>query len=277
MVVVGSAARYVVPQRPLRPRIAHYFRILRVLARTEFKLKYAGSVLGYAWSLIRPLLYFAVLWVVFARLFKTSVPRFPLYLISGITLYTFLADAVSLTLPSIVARGAVLRRIAFPSLLIPLATTTTALMTFLLNSIAVLVFFFASGVGPELGWFLIVPLVVELYVFVLGLALVGSTLYVRFRDVAQIWDVLAPLLLFSTPIMYPTSILPPWAREVIAFSPLAQVVQDSRRLMLGNDPRIASLFAAPESRIYPILIAIAVLCVGLWLNRSKAPRFPELV
>ena len=277
MHAVGNAARYVVPQRPLRWRLAHRSRILHVLARTEFKLKYAGSVLGYAWSLVRPLLYFAVLWVVFARLFKTTIPHFPLYLISGTTLYTFLADAVSLTLPSIVARGAMLRRIAFPSLLIPLATTTTALMTFLLNSIVVVVFFLASGVGPHPEWLLIVPLVIELYAFVLGLALLCSTLYVRFRDVAQIWEVLAPLLLFSSPIMYPISILPSWAREVIAFNPLTQVIQDSRRLLLGSDPRVASLFVSSESRIYPILIALAVLCLGLWLQRSKAPRFPEFV
>jgi ABC-2 type transport system permease protein len=274
---VGKVARYVAPQRPLRRRLAHYSRILRVLTRTEFKLKYAGSALGYAWSLVRPLLYFGVLWVVFARLFKSTIPRFPLYLISGITLYTFLADAVSSTLPSIVSRGAVLRRIAFPSLLIPLATTATALITLALNLIVVVAVFLGSGVGPRPEWLLVIPLVIELYLFVLGLALICSTLNVWLRDVAQIWDVLVPLLLFSTPIMYPISILPPWAREAIAFSPLAQVVQDTRDLLLGNDPRLAGLFVSSESRIYPILIAVAVFCLGIWLHRSKSPRFPEFV
>ncbi len=274
---MGPTERYVAPQRPLRGRLAHYRRILGVLTRTEFKLKYAGSALGYAWSLFRPLLYFGVLWVVFSRLFKSTIPHFPLYLISGITLYTFLADAVSGALPSIVSRGGVLRRIAFPSLLIPLATTATALITLALNMTVALAVFLASGIEPRPEWLLVIPLVVELYLFVLGLALICSTLNVWLRDVAQIWDVVVPLLLFSTPIMYPISILPPWAREATAFSPLAQVVQDTRDLLLGDDPRLAALFVSSESRVYPILIALAVLCVGLWLHRRKSPRFPELV
>jgi ABC-2 type transport system permease protein len=248
-----------------------------VLTRTEFKLKYAGSALGYAWSLLRPLLYFGVLWVVFSRLFKQTIPHFPLYLFSGITLYTFLADGVSSTLPSIVSRGAVLRRIAFPSLLIPLATTVTALVTLALNLVVVFAVFLGNGVGPRPEWLLVIPLVLELYVFVLGLALIFSTLNVWLRDIAQIWDVVVPLLLFSTPIMYPISILPSWAREVIAFSPLAQVVQDARDSLLGDDPRLAGLFASSESRAYPILIAFAVLGLGLWLHKRKSPRFPESV
>jgi ABC-2 type transport system permease protein len=271
-----AAAQYIAPRRPLREQIEYHVRVFRVLARTEFKLKYAGSALGYVWSLARPLLYFAVLWVVFGRLFKSTIPRFPVYLVIGVALYTFLGDAVSSALPSIVQRGAVLRRIAFPSLLIPLATTTSALTTFVFNCVGVGIFVGASGVQPRLQWVLLLPLVLELYLFVFGVALICATLYVRFRDVGQIWEVLSSVLFFSSPVMYPITILPGWAREVIAFNPLVQIMQDSRELLLGRDPRLAGLLGIAENRVFPIAIALGLLCFALWLHRRNAARLPEL-
>lgn len=199
---------YLAPRPPLRERIAYRARVLSVMSRTEFKLKYAGSVLGYVWSLAKPLMYFTVLWLVFGNLFQTGIRRYPLYLLVGIVLYTFVADAVTATIPSIVSRGAMLRRIAFPPLVIPLASNVTAAMTFVANSLAIVVFIAASQITPRLQWLLLLPLLLELYVFVLGLSLLAATLFVRFRDIGQIWEVGSSLLFFSSPIMYPVTILP---------------------------------------------------------------------
>ncbi len=273
---MGRSASYVIHQAPLGDRVRYRLRIVRVIARTEFKLKYAGSVLGYFWSLAKPLLYFSVLWVVFGHIFRTDVPHFPLYLLIGIVLYTFLADAVAAALPSVVVRGAVLRRISFPPLVIPVATTLTAGLTFLLNSLAVVVFIAVSGVGPRVDWLLLVPLVLELYLFVLGLALVFSALYVRFRDVGQIWEVMATVLLFSSPIMYPMRILPGWAQKVVSCNPLVQIIQDARRLILSEDARASHLISTAVTRAVPIAAAFATLAIGLWLYRHESPRFPEL-
>src|SRR6266576_3307434 len=124
---------YLAPRPGLRERLAYRARVLGVISRTEFKLKYAGSVLGYLWSLAKPLMYFAVLWLVFGNLFHTGIRRYPLYLLVGIVLYTFVADAVTATIPSIVSRSAMLRRISFPPLVIPVAANVTAAMTFLIN------------------------------------------------------------------------------------------------------------------------------------------------
>jgi len=128
-----------------------------VLSRAEFRLKYAGSVLGYLWSLAKPLMYFTVLWVVFGSLFKPGIERFPLYLLIGIVLYTFMADAVTTTLPSIVSSGPTIRRIAFPPLVIPLASSLAAAMTFLANCVAVAVFLVFGRITPEPRWVLLVP------------------------------------------------------------------------------------------------------------------------
>ena len=266
---------YLAPRATIRERLAYDVRILHVLSRAEFRLKYAGSVLGYVWSLAKPLMYFTVLWIVFGSLFKPSIESFPLYLLIGIVLYTFLVDAISATLPSIVSSGPTLRRIAFPPIVIPLATSLAAAMTFVANCVVVTGFLLVSGTWPELDWLLLVPLLLELYAFVLGLSLVFATLFVRFRDVGQIWQVAASLLFFSAPIMYPITILPDWAQRLAELNPFVQVMQDVRVVLLGHDATTAGVTARLDSRLWPIAIAAAVLAAGLALHRRESPRFAE--
>jgi ABC-2 type transport system permease protein len=273
---MAQAGTYVAKTPPLHRQLAYRLRTVRVLSRTEFKLKYAGSVLGYFWSLAKPLLYFTVLWLVFDRLFRSAVPEYPLYLLIGIVLYTFVADAVALALPSIVSRGPVLRRIAFPSIVIPVATTVSTAATFLLNSLAVAAFIAVTGIAPRPSWALLLLLVVELYVFALGLALIFASLYVRFRDVGQIWEVLATVLLFTSPTFYPIGILPGWAQHAVSFNPLVQVMQDMRRLILGAEAQIDAFVPVLEPRLYPILIAFGTLALGVILHRGESPKFPEV-
>jgi ABC-2 type transport system permease protein len=273
-----SGWSYVAPQLGLRDRLAYNLRVLRVIAATEFKLKYADSALGYVWSLAKPLAYFGVLWVVFGRFFKTGVENFPLYLLTGIVLYTFLTDAVGATLPSIAARGSILRRISFPPLVIPLSATLTAAMTFMINSCAVAVFLVISGEQPRLEWLLLFPLLVELYVFIVGLGLIVATLFVRLRDIAQIWELTAQLLLFASPIMYPVTILPAWAQKIVIVNPFVQVIQDVRDVLLAtNESTVDALLGGTSLRVLPIGVALATLVLGLWLYAREAPRFAETV
>lgn len=267
---------YVAPRPPFRERMAYRMRILRVISRSEFKLKYAGSVLGYAWSLAKPMLYFAVLWVVFSGIFKTKLPHFPLYLLLGVVLYAYVVDAVTGTLPSIVTRGPLLRRIAFPPIVIPLAATLTAAMTFAVNCIAIVAFMAVSSIRPHLSWLLLIPLGLELYIFVTGVALLAATLFVRFRDVGHLWEVAASVLFFSSPIMYPVTILPRWAQNVVAFNPFVQILQDVRIVVLGADARAVRLLGAHGNHLFPIAIAGGLLVLGLWLHRRESPRFAEL-
>lgn len=246
-----------------------------MLSRAEFRLKYAGSVLGYLWSVAKPLMYFTVLWIVFGSLFKPGIERFPLYLLIGIVLYTFVADAVTATLPSIVSSGPTIRRIAFPPLVIPLASSLATAMTFLANCVAVALFLAFGRITPEPRWVLLVPLLLELYVFVLGLALLASTLFVRFRDVGQIWEVAVTLLFFSAPIMYPITILPDWAQRLVELNPFVQVLQDVRSVLLGSDPATGGVPARVDTRLIPIAIAAGLLALGLLVHRRAAPRFAE--
>jgi ABC-2 type transport system permease protein len=269
-----SEARYVTSPVSVRDRIAYDARIIGVLSRSEFKLKYAGSVLGYVWSLAKPLAYFTVLWVVFGSIFKSGIERYPLYLLIGIVLNTFLIDAVTATLPSIVSKGPTIRRIAFPPLVVPIATTVAAAMTFLVNCLVVAVFLAVAGLTPEPDWLLIVPLLIELYVFVTAVALILATLFVRFRDIGQLWEVATALLFFLAPIMYPITILPVWAQHLVELNPFVQVLQDVRTILLGADANAGT--ANPVySQLFPLLIAGALGVAALVLYRRESPRFAE--
>ena len=147
---------------------------MQVLARAEFKLKYAGSMLGYLWSLAKPMAYFTVLLGRLRQsLFKEGIDHYPLYLLIGIVLNTFLVDAVSLTLPSLVSNGPTIRRISFAPVVIPLSTSLAAAMTFLVNCVVVGVFLAVGGIVPQPEWVLVLPLLVEMYVFVFALGLIA--------------------------------------------------------------------------------------------------------
>jgi ABC-2 type transport system permease protein len=273
-----STATYEAPRASLRDRIAYNLRVIGVTAMLEFKLKYADSALGYVWSLAKPLAYFGVLYVVFGRFFKTGVENFPLYLLTGLVLYMFFVDAVGATLPSVVSRGSILRRLSFPPLVIPASATVTVALTFLLNSLAVAVFVAASGETLRWQWLLIPLLLIELYVFILGVGLIVATLFVRLKDIAQIWDLAAQLLLFGSPIMYPITILPEWAQQIVTLNPFVQIIQDVRSVLLASgNPTVDTLLGQPQLRLIPIALAVATFVFGLWLYRRESPRFAESV
>lgn len=272
---MSAQATYTAPAAGLGDRVAHDARIVHVLARAEFRLKYAGSVLGYVWSLAKPMAYFTVLWVVFGSVFAEDIDHYPLYLLIGIVLNTFLIDAVSLTLPSLVSNGPTIRRISFAPVVIPLSTSIAAAMTFLVNCVVVVLFLAIGGIEPAWSWILVLPLLVEMYVFVLALGLLASTLYVRFRDVGQIWEVTAMLLFFSAPIMYPLSRLPGWAQRVVSLNPFVQVMQDIRTVLLGSAAAKDGGAPLADGQLVPVLIAFALLGIALVVYRRERPHFAE--
>ena len=272
-----TTATYALTRPPWRERLAYELRVLHVMARTQFKLKYVDSILGYVWSLAKPLSYFAVLWVVFGQFFNTGIDNFAAYLLLGIVLYTFLFDAVGSALPSILERGPLLRRIAFPPLVIPVSATVTASMTFGVNVIAVAVFIALSGIVPDALWLLLPLLVLQLYLFILGLALLVSTLFVRFRDIGPIWELVAQLMLFASPIMYPITILPEWAERLAMLNPFVQVLQDVRRIILGSDEALGTLTSSAWMHVATIVLTFGTLLFGLWVYRHDAPSFAEKV
>jgi ABC-2 type transport system permease protein len=174
------------------------------MAQTEFKLRYFGSVLGYFWSLIRPLLFFGVLYVFFTQIVKIGkgIPHYGVYLLTGIVLWNYFLEATGNSVQSMVAREALLRKIRFPRMVVPLATSLTAVFNLGMNMIAVVLFAVLNGIAPTLSWFWMLPIIGGFIVLATGAGLFLSSLYVRFRDLQPIWDVTAQILFYASPIMY---------------------------------------------------------------------------
>ena len=264
-----------------RRSLAHHFRVLSVIATAEFKLKYAGSALGYVWSVLKPLALFMLLYLVFGRVFNLNQlsPYYAVSLLIGIVLFTFFSDATTLALISIVVRDGIIRKLAFPRLIIPASATVTAALTLCINLTVVGAFVAYKQIIPRLDWLLIPLLLVELYVFTLGVGLLLAALFVRLRDLQQVWELALQLMFYASPIIYPVGFLPPWAQKLVFLNPFTQVMQDIRALLFYPDKAENLVTAASAfgsfGRIVPIAIAVGTLVVGYVVFKREEPWFAE--
>jgi ABC-2 type transport system permease protein len=277
-----SEISYPLSTRTRTRGVRYYLRVLRVVGVIDFKAKYAGAALGYAWSVVKPLAYFGVLWLVFAHLLRTAnqTDDFAIFLLIGILLFTFFIDMVGVMLPSIVEGGSILRRLSFPPILVPLSASVGIFITFLVNLSVIIVFIGIQRVPPSVEWLLVIPLLLELYLFCVGVGLLASALYVRFRDVGQIWQLASQLLFFACAIFYPIGILPVWAQKVAFLNPFVQIMQDVRHVVLGssgpNDLTAADVYGV-GGRTIPIALALLIFAGGFALFRRDSRYFAERV
>jgi ABC-2 type transport system permease protein len=276
-----SATPYLPAASSSTSGLAYYLRVLRVVGAIDFKANYTDAALGYVWSVVKPLAYFGVLWLVFAHLLRTAnqTEDFTLFLLVGILLFLFFVDAVSVMLPSIVEQGATLRRLAFPPILVPLSASVAIAITFCVNASVFAVFAAVQTVEPRLEWLLVAPLLVELYVFTLSVGLLLSALYVQFRDIGQVWELVAQLLFFASAIFYPIGILPDWAQKVAFLNPFVQIMQDIRHALLGvsgpNDLTAADVFVGAGGRLIPLAIVVVYFVAALAYFRREGRYFAE--
>lgn len=257
-------------------RYRYSYILLRQLVITDFKLRYQGSVLGYVWSLLRPLLLFVILYFVFSVFLKfgDKIEHYPVYLLLGIVLWSFFTEITTGSVAAIVGRGDLLRKLNFPKYVIVLAGSFSALINLCLNFIVVVVFMIFNGVSISWSALLVVPLVLELFALGMGLAFLLSALYVRFRDVTYIWEVLMQAAFYATPILYPLSeIHSQIVAKILMLNPVAQIIQDSRYLLVTKQTdTLSSLF---PGRVYIVLlpfvavVAVAVMSSVYFRKRSK--------
>jgi ABC-2 type transport system permease protein len=261
--------------------LQHQLRVLRVIARIEYKLKYADSALGYLWSIAKPMALFSVLYIVFGRFFKLGVgfQHYPVYLLIGIVLWSFFVDATSLSVTSLVARAALLRKLSFPRIVIPISVSLTAAITLAVNLIPIAVFMAWNRLTPRLEWLALLPLLAELFVFTTGVGLILATLFVRFRDVSQVWELVTQLAFYASPIIIPVGFLPPWFQPIAFLNPFVQIMQDTRAVLIYTQPVVTatSVLHTVGGRIVPMGIALATLVFGLFLFRRESPWFAERV
>jgi len=258
------------------------------MVKTDFKMRYQGSFLGHLWSILKPLALFAVMYVVFVRFlrFGNGVPHFAVSLLLAMTIWTFFGEAVGQGMNSIVARGDLLRKISFPKVIVVLSSTIGALINFAINLVVVLIFAIINGVQFHWHIFLAPFVFIELYFFALGLALLLSSLFVRFRDVGHLWDIVMQGWFYATPIIYPLSMIyapggvPTAPRMIMAkillMSPMAQIIQDMRRLIvLPTDDTVWTFIGNPIIKCIPLVIVVVVLALGIHVFNKRSKMFAE--
>lgn len=261
--------------------------LLRELVRTDFKLRYQGSVLGMMWSVLKPLMLFAIMYVVFVRFLKfgANIPHFAVSLLLAQTLWGFFQETASQGMMAIVGRGDLLRKIKFPKYIVVVSSSVSAFINLAISLVIVALFMLINGV--PLRWtMLIFPIVVvELYVFSLGVAFILSSMYVKFRDICHIWDVFMQMWFYVTPIIYPISMIANAGTpammtiaKVIMLNPLAQIIQDARYTLIGKTDTVWSLIGSgPWSllKLIPVLSVIAIFALGVVIFKRASKTFTE--
>lgn len=256
--------------------------LLSELVKTDFKLRYQGSILGVLWSVLKPLALFIVMYFVFVRFLKFTdgTPTFPIVLLLGISLWSFFSEATAVGMRSIVDRGDILRKINFPKTIIVLSTTTGSLISLAINIGVVIVFALFSGVQFT-WWVLLVPIfVIQIYALAIGLSFILSALYVKYRDIGHIWDVLLQALFYATPIIYPITMVStnfPEIAKIMMLSPITQPIQDIRRNLIAPDtvPTTWSMIDQWYIAIIPIVLTIIILIVGVIYFNKHSKSFAE--
>jgi len=260
----------------LKQRYHYSVILLRELVRTDFKLRYQNSILGYVWSLLRPLLLFLILYLVFTKFLKVgnNVPHYPVYLLLGLLLWNFFVEVSMGSVTAIVSKGDLLRKINFPKYVVILAVLVGGLINLSLTSVVIVIFMIAGHVAISWQALLLIPLLLELIVIAITAAFFLSTAFVRYRDVSYIWEVTTQAAFYATPILYPLTRIPHSFAKFLILNPLAQVIQDSRYVLITHASETISTVYGGDRWIWAIPIGftliMAVLTTTYFRRHSKS-------
>lgn len=257
-----------------------FWHLTRTMAVMDFKLRFFGSALGYLWQLMRPLLLFGVLYVLFAVVLKLDdAPYYAEALLLGLVLFTFFADATRGAVGSLVARESLVRKIEFPRLAVPLSIVLTAMFNLGLNLVPVAVFFIADGGSPRWTWLELPVLIVLLAALGTGLAMLLSSLFVRYRDIDPIWEIVMQVLFYASPIFYVIQTVQDQSERLATgfmYSPFAAIIQQSRYAILGpGHPSAGEVIGPDVLLLIPAGICVGVLILGYIVFDRRAPRIAE--
>lgn len=276
----------------LKTRYRESWVILRELVKTDFLLRYQGSFLGIAWSVLKPLMLFCVMYVVFVKFlrFSDGTETFPLVLLLGISLWNFFTEATTLGLCSMTTRGDLLRKINFPKYIIVISATINALICLAINLGVVVAACILSGVQftANVLW---LPLnLLQLYALALAVALLLSTLNVYFRDAQHIWEVFLQGLFYATPIIYPLSMVGDklasvapgvglLVEKLMLLNPAAQVIQDIRHNLIAplTTDTIWTLSDNLLFQLIPVVLTFVLLGLGIHVFKKYCPKFAEVM
>jgi len=255
-----------------------FLSLLWLIAVTDFKLTFLGTVLGYVWSLLRPLMLFAVLYIVFTQVFRfDEVDNYGVFLLMNLMLFTFFLEATDRSVDAVLKQETIVRKMQFPRMVIPLAVVLTSFFNLCLNLVVVVGFALATGIDPRWTWLLFPLILLPLVVLTAAVAMILSALYPRYRDVKQIWAVMGTMLFYGTPVLYPVELVALAGFQLqLLVNPLAPILEQARIWLL--DPTAPSVVQAAGSVwgwIGPAIVFVGICVFAIWIFNREAPRIAE--
>lgn len=255
--------------------------LLWLMATTEFRVRYANAFFSYAWTIVRPLIFFGVIFLILRQVirFGSNIPNYGLILILNIVLFQYFQETTARGVRAVSAREGLIRKMQFPRIVIPLSVSLSTLFSLLLNFVAVIPIFIISGLEPRLSWLLLIPLIAGLVLVTTGMAMILSVLFVRFRDVGEIWSLTARMLFYASPILFVIEIVPEGIlRDVIAANPLSLFFEQARVWVIdAGAPTAVEAAGWLPGVIIPGTLSLLICIVGVWLFAREAPRVAEAV
>ena len=251
--------------------------ILREMVITDFKVRYQNSVLGYMWSLLKPLFLFAILYIVFTYIIPLGkgIDHYPVYLLTGIIFWNFFVESTMIGASSIVARGDLIRKISIPRYLVVLSSSLSALINLMLSLVVVFIFALFNGITPSFSWLMIIPIIVELFVFAIGVSFLLSAMYVKFRDITYIWEIFLQAGFYATPIIYPLMNIPVRYQGWFFINPMAQIIQDARYVIATNTSITLWSTVHSVAVMAPFLIITLFAVGGGYYFKRRSKYFAE--
>ena len=255
--------------------------LLKELTKTDFKLRYQGSVLGYLWALLKPLMMFAILYVVFVKFFKWGgdIPHYAVYLLTGTVMWNFFMESTNQGIQAIVNRSDLLRKICFPKYIVVVSATLTAVINVLINLVVIIIFALINGVTPSWSWLLVPLSIIELYVLSLGISFLLGAINVKYRDISSIWEVFTQALFYAVPIIYPITMVAETsqkAAKLLLLNPIAQSIQDIRHNLV-TDYAVTTwdYIGTKWICLIPIILVIAITILAALYFRKRSKFFAE--
>ena len=249
--------------------LSYTWRLFYTLTWTNFKMRYYGSILGYIWSLLKPLALFGVLYIVFTMFMKQSAPHYKLFLLLGIILWNFFVEATTAGMNGFIGNYTLIRKVYLPRIILVAAAVSSAFLGLIFNLLIFLVFALIDGLTwhPRMLWFL--PLVIAVYLLAMGIGLILSIVVVKIRDTINLWEVAVQLGFWLTPVMYPMSSVPEKWRFYVYLNPMSGILDYSRNFLVGTGQ------VTPIGYVYVIGISLALFGLGVFVFKWKEAEMTE--
>ena len=252
-------------------KITRLFEVLIVLVHKDLKAKYKHSYLGYLWSIALPLAQALVFFAVFKVFIKIPMENYPLFLITGLFMWQWIANSISTSASIYLANASLVKKVAFERSLLPLSVIVVDMFHFIVSSPIIIGFLFYYGSQPTLIWFIGIPIILVAHIlFVFGISLIAASVNIFFRDVERILNVGLMLWFYLTPILYPISMVPDKYKWMFYFNPAAPLVIAWRSLFLDN-------IISWEHILYSFVYGITFLLIAIWLYNKLKWRFAEVI